>query len=142
MQIRRLTAIVMTIAFLAAGISAVLADSATPASTRSEDSVKTLALQWFAQMEAGQIDRAQLTSGYSAQLTDDAVQAMSRQLKQYGASPTSAQVLRNRTTDDQTFYLVKLIFPRGDAAAMLVGFDTQGKITGIDFVSISWVWSK
>ena len=142
MQIRRLTAIVMTIAFLAAGISAVLANSATPASTRSEDSVKTLALQWFAQMEAGQIDRAQLTSGYSAQLTDDAVQAMSRQLKQYGASPTSAQVLRNRTTDDQTFYLVKLIFPRGDAAAMLVGFDTQGKITGIDFVSISWVWSK
>ena len=104
--------------------------------------MKTLALQWFAQMEAGQIDRAQLTSGYSAQLTDDAVQAMSRQLKQYGASPTSAQVLRNRTTDDQTFYLVKLIFPRGDAAAMLVGFDTQGKITGIDFVSISWVWSK
>jgi hypothetical protein len=46
-------------------------------------------------------------------------------------------VLRSRSTDDQTFYLVELVFPRGDAAAMLVGFDTQGQITGIDFVSMA-----
>jgi hypothetical protein len=137
MEIRRLIAIVLTIAFLAAGISAVLADSTTPANARSEDSVKALALQWFAQMETGQIDRTQLASAYSAQLTDDAVQAMSRQLKRYGASPMSAQVLRSRATVDQMFYLVKLVFPRGDAAAMLVGLDTQGKITGIDFVSMA-----
>jgi hypothetical protein len=104
---------------------------------RGLDSVKALALQWFAQMEAGQIDRTQLASRYSAQLSENAVQAMSHQLKQYGASPTSAQVLRSRALDDQTFYLVKLIFPRGDSAAMLVGFDTQGKITGIDFVSMA-----
>jgi hypothetical protein len=88
-------------------------------------------------METGQIDRTQLASAYSAQLTDEAVQAMSRQLKRYGASPTSAQVLRSRATVDQMFYLVKLVFPRGDAAAMLVGLDTQGKITGIDFVSMA-----
>jgi hypothetical protein len=54
---------------------------------------EALALQWFSQMETGQIDRTQLASACSAQLTDDAVQAMSRQLKRYGASPTSAQVL-------------------------------------------------
>ena len=136
MHMRLLTAIV-TVAFLTASIPAWLADSATPANARSEDSVKALALHWFAQMEAGQIDRTQLASAYNAQLTDGAVQAMSHQLKQYGASPTRAQVLRSRSTDDQTFYLVKLIFPRGDAAAMLVGFDTQGKITGIDFVSMA-----
>ena len=99
--------------------------------------MKALALQWFAEMEAGQIDRSQLESKYSAQLTDDAVQAMSRQLKRYGASPTSAQILRTRSFNDQTIYLVKLVFPRGDAAAMLVGFDTDGKITGIDFVSMA-----
>jgi hypothetical protein len=137
MQMQRLGAIVLTIAFMTGGMSAVLADSATRASTRSEDSVKALALQWFTQMASGQIDRTQLASGYSAQLTDDAVQAMSHQLKQYGASPTSAQMLRSRATDDQAFYLVKLVFPRGDAAAMLVGFDMQGKITGIDFVSMA-----
>ncbi len=134
---RRLLGIARAIVVLTASTSALLANPALSADARSEDSVKALALQWFAQMEAGQIDRTQLASRYSAQLSENAVQAMSHQLKQYGASPTSAQVLRSRALDDQTFYLVKLIFPRGDSAAMLVGFDTQGKITGIDFVSMA-----
>jgi hypothetical protein len=134
---RLLLGIARAIVVLTASTSALLANPALSADARSEDSVKALALQWFAQMEAGQIDRTQLASRYSAQLSENAVQAMSHQLKQYGASPTSAQVLRSRALDDQTFYLVKLIFPRGDSAAMLVGFDTQGKITGIDFVSMA-----
>lgn len=132
-----LLGIARAIVVLTASTSALLANPALSADARSEDSVKALALQWFAQMEAGQIDRTQLASRYSAQLSENAVQAMSHQLKQYGASPTSAQVLRSRALDDQTFYLVKLIFPRGNSAAMLVGFDTQGKITGIDFVSMA-----
>lgn len=127
--------IALAVAFLAMSTS--LANPAPPASARSEDSVKALALQWFAQMAAGQIDRTQLTAQYSAQLTDDAVQAMARELKRYGASPTGAEILRTRTFSDQTIYLVKLVFPRGDSAAMLVGFDTEGKITGIDFVSMA-----
>jgi hypothetical protein len=134
---RYFVGIALAVAVLSVSISAGLANPAPQASVRSEDTVTTLALQWFTQMEAGQIDRTQLNSRYSAQLTDDAVQAMSRQLKRYGASPTGAQVLRTRTTDDQSFYLVKLVFPRGDAAAMLLGFDTEGKITGIDFVSMA-----
>ncbi len=134
---RRLLGIARAIVVLTASTSVLLANPALSADARSEDSVKALALQWFAQMEAGQIDRTQLASRYSAQLSENAVQAMSHQLKQYGASPTSAQVLRSRALDDQTFYLVKLIFPRGDSAAMLVGFDSQGKITGIDFVSMA-----
>src|SRR5690348_8562598 len=97
---RRFVRIIQAAALLAGSISAVLANPAPPASTRSEDSVKALALQWFAQMEAGQIDRSQLTSSYSTQLTNDAVQAMSHQLKLYGASPTGAQLLRRRTIDD------------------------------------------
>jgi hypothetical protein len=32
--------------------------------------------------------------------------------------------------------MVKLIFPRGDAAALLIGFDAQGKITGINHMSM------
>lgn len=62
---------------------------------------------------------------------------MSRQLKRYGASPTSARLLRSRTADDQTFYLLKLVLPRGDATAMLVGFDTENRITGIDFLRMA-----
>jgi hypothetical protein len=134
---RRCVGIVLAVALIVRAVSVAFSNPAPQASARSEESVKALALQWFAEMEAGQIDRSQLESKYSAQLTDDAVQAMSRQLKRYGASPTSAQILRTRSFNDQTIYLVKLVFPRGDAAAMLVGFDTDGKITGIDFVSMA-----
>ncbi len=134
---RRCVGIVLAVALIVGAVLVAFSNPAPQASARSEESVKALALQWFAEMEAGQIDRSQLESKYSAQLTDDAVQAMSRQLKRYGASPTSAQILRTRSFNDQTIYLVKLVFPRGDAAAMLVGFDTDGKITGIDFVSMA-----
>jgi hypothetical protein len=101
--------------------------------------VETLALEWFAQMQTGQIDRTQLAADYSAQLTDDAVQAMSRYLKEYkyGTSPTSAQVLKTRTIEEQTFYVVKLVFPRGDAASLLLGFNAEGKITGITLMSMA-----
>ena len=62
---------------------------------------------------------------------------MSRKVNLYGASPTSAEILQSRTTADQTFYLVKLIFPRGDAASLLIGFGGDGKITGINLMSMA-----
>jgi hypothetical protein len=140
-QMKLLIGIVLALALLADTICPTLADPATPApaSAWSEDSVKALALQWFAQMEAGQIDRTQLTPEYSAQLTDDAVEGLSRHLKEfgYGAPPTGAQVLRSGTVDDQTIYVVKLLFPRGDAGSMLVGLNTEGRITGIDILTMA-----
>ena len=39
-----------------------------------EIDIPTFALQWFAQMQAGKIDRTQYTAAYGAQLTDAAVQ--------------------------------------------------------------------
>jgi hypothetical protein len=103
----------------------------------AEDGVKALALQWFLQMQAGKIDRAQYTPSYGALLTDDAVKAMSHHLNQYGASPTRAEILQRRSEGAQTFYMVKLLFPRGDAASILFGLDTQGKITAISVVSMA-----
>ena len=118
-------------ALLTGGAVSALADP--PAA----DNVKALALRWYEQMQAGQLDRSQLAAAYSAQLTDDAGQAMTRKVNMYGASPSSAEILQSRTIADQTFYLVKLIFPRGDAASLMIGFDTQGKITGINFTSMA-----
>ena len=43
-------------------------DANIVAGMRTEESVKALALQWFVQMQAGQIDRTQLDTRYSAQL--------------------------------------------------------------------------
>jgi hypothetical protein len=125
-------------ALLSGTVPAALAGS-PPSSVRTEKSVETLALEWFAQMRTGQIDRTQLAADYSAQLTDDAVQTMSQYLKEsdYGASPTGAEVLKTRTIRDQTFYVVKLLFPRGDAASLLLAFNADGKITGINLMSMA-----
>ncbi|HEY4042622.1 MAG TPA: hypothetical protein VGM32_12365 [Rhodopila sp.] len=101
--------------------------------------VEALALHWFATMRSGQIDRSQLAPEYSAHLTDEAVLGMSRYIKAYefGHLPLHAHVLKTRVSGDQTFHVVKLVFPRGDAASLLFGLDTQGKITGISLMSMA-----
>ncbi len=99
--------------------------------------MQTFALQWFTEMQGGRFDRTQLTDAYSAQLTDGAVQVMSRRLNEYGVPPKSAEILRSRTVGDQKFHLVKLLFPRGDAASLVVGSNTDGKITGIVLTSMA-----
>jgi hypothetical protein len=131
--------IVLFAAFLASSLASASAGPATPTSVRTDSSVESLALEWFGRMQSGQIDRSQLTPDYSAQLTDDVVQGLSKHLKEdnYGVSPTSAKVLRTLTSGDQAFYVVKLIFPRGDAASLLIGLNTESKITGISFLSMA-----
>ena len=114
-----------------------LADPTPQAGVPTEDGMKAFALQWFAQMQLGKIDRTQYTSTYGAQLTDEAVQAMSHQLNEYGAPPLRAEIMQKRSVDNQTFYKVKLIFPRGDAASLLFGLDVEGKITGVAITSMA-----
>jgi hypothetical protein len=136
---RALAAIVL----LAAALSS--ADAASPtafsaqAGALTDKSVEAIALQWFERMRTGKIDRTRLTAQYSAQLTDDVVKKTSAYLTEYkyGASPSAAKILRTRTIGQQTFYDVKLLFPRGDAASLLFGFNAEGKITGIALMSMA-----
>ena len=134
---RRFGGIILAVALSIASVAAARADPTPPAGVPTEDGMRAFALQWFAQMQAGKIDRTQYTAAYGAQLTDDAVQAMSHQLNQYGASPLRAEIMQKRSVDNQTFYQVKLIFPRGDAASLLFGFDAEGKITGVGIMSMA-----
>ena len=131
--------ITLVAVLLTSGVVTALAGSPLPSNVRTEQSLEALALEWFAQMRTGQIDRTQLAADYSAQLTDDVVQTTSRYLTQYeyGAPPTGAQILKTRTSGEQTFYVVKLVFPRGDAASLLLGLNTEGKITGINLMSMA-----
>jgi len=124
---------------LTGSVATTLAVSPPVSSEWTTNEVEALALEWFAQIQSGQLDRTQLAAEYSAQLTDGAVQEMSRYLKEYkyGASPTGAQVLKIRTIGEQIFYVVKLIFPRGDAASLLLGFNSEHKITGISLMSMA-----
>ena len=98
----------------------------------SGDSVKAFALRWFQHLQMGQIDRTQMTAAFSDHLTDDSVQEMARYLNSYGPA-TGDEVVQTRKIGDQTFYLVKLFLQRGDALTMLIGFDENGKITGVTF---------
>jgi len=114
--------------------------SALPtADARTDEHVNTFALQWFAQMRAGQIDRSHLSAEYDAHLSDEGVQAMFDYLRahDFGADPIGAHIMRRRTSGDQAFYLMKLLFPRGDAASLLFGFDSAGKITGVSLMSMA-----
>lgn len=120
-----------------ASVGAGYAGPTQSATVPAEEGVKALALQWFLQMQAGKIDRTQYTPAYGALLTDDAVKAMSHHLNQYGASPMRAEILQKRSVGTQTFYLVKLLFPRGDAASILFGLNPQGKITAISIVTMA-----
>ena len=134
---RRYCGIILAVALSIATTAAGHADPTPPVGVPAEDDMKAFALQWFAQMQAGKIDRTQYTVAYAAQLTDDAVQAMSHHLNEYGVSPLRAEIMQKRSVDNQTFYKVKLIFPRGDADSLLFGFDVEGKITGVAIMSMA-----
>lgn len=112
-------------------------EDATAAETAG--SVKALALQWFDRLQKGVIDRSQLAPEYSAQLTAAAIQAMAKYLNDhaYGVPPEAAEIVEFRSAGTQTFYLVKLLFPRGDALTLLLGLNTEGKIVGIDLMSMA-----
>ena len=134
-RVRRYLRMMLVVALLTGNVTGI-ADPPPP-SNAEQANVTAFALRWYTQMQAGQLDRTQLSEAYSAQLTDDAVSEMSRKVNLYGAQPKSAEILQSRTIADQTFYLVKLVFPRGDAASLLIGFDAEGKITGINFMSMA-----
>jgi hypothetical protein len=110
-----------------------------PTGARKHSPVEALALHWFAKMREGKIDRSQLAPEYDAHLTDHAVEHMSHYLKRYefGHLPLEAQVMDTRDTGTQRIHVVKIHFPRGDAASLLLGFDAVGKITGISLMSMA-----
>ena len=135
--LRRLGLLILVGALAIGHVASASADPTPPVGVPTEDGMRAFALRWFAQMQAGKIDRTQYTTAYGAQLTDDAVQAMSHQLNQYGAAPIRAEIMQKRSVDNQTFYQVKLVFPRGDATSLLFGFDAGGKITGVAIMSMA-----
>jgi hypothetical protein len=56
-QMRRFCGIILAVALSIACIAAGLADPAPAAGVPTEAGIRALALQWFAQMQAGKIDR-------------------------------------------------------------------------------------
>jgi hypothetical protein len=115
--------------------SSVFGGQMPPVDPASGDSVKAFALEWFGLLQAGEIDRTQMTTELSETLTEDSVKEMSRIVASYGPA-TNDEIVENREIDDQTFYVVKLFLKRGDAVSLLIGFSENGKITGVTFPSL------
>ena len=92
---RRYCGIILAVALSIATTAAGHADPTPPAGVPTEDDMKAFALQWFAQMQAGKIDRTQCTVAYGAQLNDDAVQAMSHHLNEYGHRRSAPKFCRH-----------------------------------------------
>ena len=110
-----------------------------PTGARSSTGVEALALSWFAKMREGKIDRAELAPEYDAHLTDHAVEQMSRYLKRYefGHVPLEAHVMHSRDFGAQRIHVVKIHFPRGDAASLMIGVNSDDKITGVTLMSMA-----
>jgi hypothetical protein len=133
---KRLFAQAAVLATLLSGFLAfAFGDETLPIDPTSSDSVKVFALGLFERLQAGQINRTQMTAALSENLTDDSVKEMARYLKSYGPA-TSDEIIQTRKIQNQTFYVVKLFLQRGDALSLLIGFDESGKITGITFPSM------
>ena len=120
----------MLAAALATGLVAAAA-AATPTE------VTALAMHWFTEMQAGRADRSEYTPAYAAQVTDEAVAGMSRALDRYGAAPLRAEIMQTRRQGQQIFYVVRFVFPRGDATALLFGLDPVGKLTGVGVAALA-----
>ena len=87
------------------------------------------AMHWFTEMMAGRTDRSQYSADFAPQVTDAVVARIAHDLNTYGAPPLRAEIARTKKDGDQTFAVVKFVFPRGDATSLLFGFDAAGKVT-------------
>ena len=78
----------LLIAVLTAGpIVPARADEAPLAGAPSAEAVTQFAMRWFAEMQAGRTDRSLYAPSFIAEVTDEAVATMSRDLNRYGAAP-------------------------------------------------------
>ncbi len=107
------------------------ADETPPAGAPTGAALTTWAMHWFTEMMADRTDRSQYAPAFAPQVTDAAVARMAHDLNAYGAAPLRAEIVKTQKEGDQTFAMIKFVFPRGDATSLLFGFDAAGKITGV-----------
>ncbi len=122
----------MLVALLTAfHLATVDADDAPAVATPTGAPLTAWAMRWFTEAMAGRTDRSQYAPAFAPQVTDEAVARISHDLDRYGAAPLRAEIVKTEKQGDQTFAIVKYVFPRGDATSLLFGFDPAGKITGV-----------
>ncbi len=107
------------------------ADETPPTGASTGAALTTWAMHWFTEMMAVRTDRSQYSADFAPEVTDAAVARIAQDLNRYGAAPLRAEIVQSKKVGDQTFAMVKFVFPRGDATSLLFGFNAAGKITGV-----------
>ncbi len=129
--LRRIGLALLVVLLAVAPVATVRADETPVVATPTGAPLTTWAMQWFAEAMTGRTDRSQYAPAFAPQVTDEAVARISHDLNHYGAAPLRAEIVQTKKEGDQTFTVLKFVFPRGDATSLLFGFDAAGKITGI-----------
>jgi hypothetical protein len=130
--VSRSTALSLLIVLLAAfPLAMVRAEEVLGAAAPASAALTTWAMHWFTEMMAGRTDPSEYAPAFAPQVTDEAVAHISRDLNRYGAAPLRAEIVQAKKDGGQNFYVLKFVFPRGDATSLLFGFDSAGKITGV-----------
>ena len=107
------------------------APKSAPIAAKTDAELTTWAMRWITEVMAGRTERSQYAPAFAPQVTTEAIARMARDLNAYGAAPLRAEIVQTKKDGDQTFAVVKFVFPRGDATSLLFGFDAAGKVTGI-----------
>jgi hypothetical protein len=87
------------------------------------------AKSWFAQLQAGKIDRSQLAPNM-ASLTDEQVANVSAQIKQLG-TPVTFELQQTMQQGGNAFALYLLTFGDGKKLDFIFAIDGQGKVAGL-----------
>jgi len=130
-KLRRVAVSLLIVLLALCPVATARADDTPTAGAPTGAALTTWAMHWITEVMAGRTDRSQYAPGFVAQVTDQAVARMAHDLNAYGAAPLRAEIVQSKKEGDQTFTMIKFVFPPGDATSLLFGFDAAGKITGI-----------
>jgi hypothetical protein len=88
------------------------------------------AKSWFAQLQAGKIDRSQLAAGMGTSLSDQQVQDASSKIKSLG-TPVTFEQQQTMTQAGNTITAYLLTFGNGQKLTFYFAVDSQGKVSGL-----------
>jgi len=131
MRFSRITLSVLIALLAADPVTIAHAETASTVPAKTDADLTRWAMHWFTEMMAGRANRSQYAPAFAPQVTDEAVARISHDLNRYGAAPLGAEIVQTKRDGEQTFTLLKFVFPRGDATSLLFGFDAAGKVTGV-----------
>jgi|SRR5579871_1827971 len=104
--------------------------SAPAAAATADPAMLARAKNWFGQLQAGKIDRSQLTTTANTALTDDKIAGVSQAISGLG-SPASFVQTSGGQQGNVSYAIYLLTFANGTKLNLFFAVDSQGKVEGL-----------